>query len=837
MSYRGIDRTRFSYLLSSGTDEFELSKFFTDCRLQLIQHGAKVQNLPHGHRNRIRTIAAELPRTTDDIVQSWFAKHVTMVDPEEAEAVVGVFKRYEEVGDVLPEDDRRRYVRSCLVHLFSKEPPHSILDFLKTPIDGTSKGDAQEREIVEEPSVAGKIAAYPDNLPQVLIRLIDGTDADESLEGFPSELATFISGLQLAARAQTNEAREILHTLPPDSLLRSHLEQFLINQEARRSSIGLQIAVPELFDGVFDYERDEVLGYCTKDDQPSAVFVRPLGVVRGAQLQLVNDEKRREFFPDTGDLISFTGVRYPHQPRRGEIGMWRVAKHPTEKATHFHIASQKRPVYEVRPVPFSSADYDAVREFLKEQAERSGELSLQPLLFQLNDGLIIGSRTGRLDLSKEESFDSGLLSWNSLLAFRLEARLFVLGTPPKEQGVYECGGLASTVRKLFRSQVREGKVPGGLTRVQLTQLAKSLGDFESGLASLRIQRVRAELERLGQQQEAFDTLIVELMKQPEVKRRIDQRVEEETTRQLDQKINLQADVARLAKERGQWEERIRKEKADHKKLSDETTRVVKVAFDKARAEGVSTLADIAIFQALSVPANEVRPITEPVSRHSVLLAPLVIRGLVPGDKDVISMLRSLGVSGQCATAFAAAAEVAHQAGLIVCVRGVAARPAVERWASALGNSGVLIESTVGLIDDSMVREVLAKAPPPDVLAILDANLSALDIYARSLSDSVLAQLSKSGTWQPLSIFLALSESVGALPLPKTFERVSVLLDLDARYSFHGVADLDELMSTTINPDDGALYARLWRPAVDRLRVRIAELEPETRALVLSILSR
>jgi hypothetical protein len=123
------------------------------------------------------------------------------------------------------------------------------------------------------------------------------------------------------------------------------------------------------------------------------------------------------------------------------------------------------------------------------------------------------------------------------------------------------------------------------------------------------------------------------------------------------------------------------------------------------------------------------------------------------------------------------------------------------------------------------------------LAILDANLSALDIYARSLSDSVLAQLSKSGTWQPLSIFLALSESVGALPLPKTFERVSVLLDLDARYSFHGVADLDELMSTTINPDDGTLYARLWRPAVDRLRVQIAELEPETRALVLSILSK
>ena len=90
MSYRGIDRTRFRYLLSLGTDEFELSKFFSDSRLELIHHGAKVQNLPHGHLNRIRTIASELPQSTDEVLQSWFAKHVTMVEPEEAEAVVGV---------------------------------------------------------------------------------------------------------------------------------------------------------------------------------------------------------------------------------------------------------------------------------------------------------------------------------------------------------------------------------------------------------------------------------------------------------------------------------------------------------------------------------------------------------------------------------------------------------------------------------------------------------------------------------------------------------------------------------------------------------------------------
>jgi hypothetical protein len=842
MSYRGIDRTRFSYLLSLGTDEFELSKFFSDCRLQLIHHGAKVQNLPHGHRNRIHTIAAELPRTTDHIMQSWFAKHVTMVDPEEAEAVVGVFKRYEEVGGVLPEDDARRYARSCLVYLFSEAPPHSILALLKTPIDGASKGDEPGKEIVEQPSDDPKIATYPTALPQVLIRLIDGNDVDEYLEDFPSELATFISGLQSAARAQLNEAREIIYTLPPESLLRNHLEQLVRSREARIPSSspphrGLQIVDLEEFDGYFDSEHDEVLGYCTKADQPSAVFVRPIAVVRGTQLQLLTDEKRRSCFPVNGDLISFVGQRYPRQPKRGEIGVWAVAEHPTEKATHFHLAVQKRLVHEVRAISFSSADHDAVREYLKDYAASNRGTALQPPLFQLNDGLIIGTRPEKADLSKDETFEVGLLSWNSLPAFRLDGRIFVSGKLPKEQGVYECASLASTVRKLFRAHIAVGKGPGPLTRAQVTELSRSLDDFEPNLENLRIQRIKAELENLAQHQEAFESVVTELTKQPDVKQRIDNLVEQEAARRLDQKTNLQAEIARLQKERADWEDRIRKEKIEHRKLRDETSKVVKAAFDKARAEGVSTLAEVAIFQALSVPAKELSPITNPFARQVSSLAPLVTRPLQTSDRDVVSILRSLGISGQYATAFVGAAETAHKAGLMVCVSGVAARPAVERWAGAIANSGVVIESTVGLVDDSPLREILAKAPLPDVLAILDANLSALDIYARSLLDLVFAQLSKSGTWQPLSIFLALSESVGALPLPKTFERVSVLLDLDAHHSFHGVNDLDELMSTTMNPEDGTLYARLWRPAVDRFRAQIAELEPEKRALVLSILSK
>ena|SRR5258705_7165823 len=95
MTYRSINRRRFAYLLSLGTNEIELRKFFSDCQKQLIQRGGRVQNLPHGDKAQIRVIASELPSGTDEIVRKWFAENLTMSDPEPSQAVVETFQLVE----------------------------------------------------------------------------------------------------------------------------------------------------------------------------------------------------------------------------------------------------------------------------------------------------------------------------------------------------------------------------------------------------------------------------------------------------------------------------------------------------------------------------------------------------------------------------------------------------------------------------------------------------------------------------------------------------------------------------------------------------------------------
>lgn len=841
MTYCSIDRKRFTYLLSLGTDELELRKFFTDCRVQLIQHGGKVQNLPQGTNARIRTLAVELPPSTDEVVRAWFAKHLTMVDPEEAEAVVGVYERYEELDDKLPEDSARRYARSCLVHLFNEDPARSLLDFLKTPIGGASKGKEEAIDIADAKQQTSPSASYPENLPRVLVDLVEGRDADEHLDGLPPALGTFISALQTGILGETKNARDAVDALAADPPLHNLLDQFLKQQETKTASRessrrGLWIPNPEAFEGSIDYESDEVLAYCTKSDRATAVFVHPIAIVRGEQMQFLPDEKRRQIFPDTGDVMAFLGAGRPRQPTRGEVGVWRVAEHPTDQATRFHLASDKRPVYEVRPVPFPSTDYDSVREFLKEHAERTGGKSLQPPLFQLSDGLMVGGRGERPDFTRDESFESGLPAWKSLPGLRLEGRLFVVGPLPKEHSIYECASLASTVRKLFRSHLGAEKTAGGLTRAQLRELTQSLGSNEASRDALRVHRIKAELAHLDEQAEALNALVTELMDHPSVKQRIGKLVEEEVTKQLAEKNTLQMDIARLRKERGEWEERVRKQREEHRKVKDETVKVVKVAFEKARAEGVSTLADLAVFQALSAPATVPPSAGVPFADRSASIAQPIVRDLTPTDQDVISTLRSLGVPAQRATAFVALGEAALKAGLMVSVRGIAARLAVEGWARAIGHAAVLFDSTIGLIDAGALTSVLARVPTHDVLALLDANLSALDIYARPISDLVLARLARpDGETRP-AILLSLADGIGSLPFPKTFERVSVLVDLERRYVFRSVSDLDEMMSMATNPEDGTLYAQLWRPAADRLLTQIDKLEPETRALVLSVLA-
>ena len=834
MTYRNINRGRFEYLIKSGTEPSEISQFFKTCQKQLILHKAKVQNLPNGYISALRMLTVELPTSTDEVIQDWFAKHLTIERIEDPEIIIAVYKRFEEVDLYLSDEASRRYARSCLKHLFSENPPTSLIEFLEKPINSPIannpvKSSDDTNNHIYDPFKNVSLQ----NFAQILIDVVEGKDASEHLEHFPSETAKLISGLQAGSEGRIQEAKAAVETIPIDSVFRNSLEEYIKREEERL--INTRKTDADIFNGDFDYDFDEVLGYCTKADKPTAVFVRPLTVIRGNQILRLTDEIRCTLFPLHGDLIAFVGTGYPQQPRAGEFGIWKIEEHDTDKATHFHIASQRRVVYEIQSIPFCSTDYDNVRESIKKLSMQS-VAGHQSYIYHLSDGIFVGSKSDRkIDFSKDEMFEQGLCSWKSLPTVRFDGRILAISPLPNEYQIYDCASLTSTVRKLFKHRNEEEKSTDRVSKSQLSNLIRSLSSFDTELDNFRIHRIKTQLDELMEKEEAFDTLLQELMNLQLIKQRVDELIEQKAEKQFSEKNNLQAEVNRLQKEQKAWSERIRKQSEEFRKLPDNVSKAVKTAFDKVRSDGLSTIGELAVFKALFEVVSYTNTNSDAVNSNLVINPHQpIMRDLLIDCDDDVSTLKKFGVSSRNAKAFSLVGDVARKTGLIICVRGIAARPVVEGWAGVLSQHGLLMDSTIGLIDDSITRNVLTKSPALDVFAILDANLSALDIYARPILDVALKRLVEPKTKQQTTIFFALTDSIGALPLPKTFERISVLINLDTNYDFHN-NDLDELKSDAFDSEDGYLLKRMWRPAVNMLKKQIETFNEEDQKLIFSVL--
>jgi len=835
MTYLGINHQRFSYLLMNGLKPENVKQFFKECQIQLIACGGKVQNLPSDYQKAIKMLSSGLPSPTDKVVKSWFIKHIIITDKEDADFIVTVYRKYEEINKSLPAKIESKFATSCLAYLFSDNPPESILDFLRSPIIAERKlPKSTVQKITNNTNNADHENGFK-SFSEILESLADRVDNNQVLEGIPQEIANYISGLQEAAKGQIQEAITFLNFLPTNSKLHHCLSKILSEYEAQKpivthSSTGILVTVPEIFKEEFDYDYDEILAKCIMAERATAVFVNPIAVFRKNKIYSLSDEMKLLFFPERGNLISFDGQAYPPQPHLGELGVWKVSRHSNGKTTHYHISkTRKITVYEVIAVPFNSKEHDSVREYIK---NASGKNSCNPSVFYLKDNYILASRNEHTDLTRDENYESGLLLWDSLPAVKVDGRDFVIGPLPKEQRIYECATLNSTIRKLFKFHVGAN---GGISKEQLRFLAQSLSNSESEIDSFRIERVRLHLESLIKQDETFTVLIEEIMSQPDINQRIDNLVNAEVVRQLDQKRELYSDVDNLRKEAVEWKERIKKQNDEYRKIPENIKKSIRTAFEKACADGLTILGEYAVFKSI-LDSNEVARIakTDLFDSPSLKPSPLV-RDLVSENNDPILCLQTLGISRRQATAFKLVAEIAHRAGLMVCVRGITARPAVEIWTKSIAQHGVLIDSTIGIIHDSLIRGILEKETIPDVLTLLDANLSALDIYARALTDHVFKRFGEPASEQQPAIFLTLTNGIGGLPLPTTFERLSICIDLDIHYEIMDAADLDEIFTELSDPDDGILYKRFWRPAANALLKQLKTLGQDQQILVLSLL--
>lgn len=848
MTYLGIDRRRFAQLLEWGADDDELRRFFAETRLQLVQKGAKVQNPPHGKTARVRMLAQGMPEATDRVVQKWFSEHLKMLDPKPVDKLLEDLRLYEEAGENPPEDEARRLARSCLVHLFSSAPPDELMSFLR-PVQAGGTPDLSETREAPSPATNDQSAdSLSEAFGRTLVALAEGRDPDEFLSSLPPTTAAFVAGVQAVRSDRDGDAKIAL-----EALEHQPVERTLLVEYAARKALALSSGTPSGLQMVnfvhpderfsFDFDRDEVLAVCTRDHPETTVFLHPSAIraADGSWIDLSSDAYREKLFYSSGDLIAFPGGRdTPRQPKRGEIGIWRVGENKgsnTGHRTNFHITSEKTLVYEVRDVPFDSSNHDAVREYIKHIFGERGSAAT-PLLFLLRDQLIVGSPAGK-DLTRDEGFDAGLPCWHSLSAFRFEGRVFIPGPLPPS-GLYECEALASSLRKLFAGDYWDTDKP---TKALTRKLQDLIASGKAKLSSERAARLRAELATIDEHEGAMSALLDEVMRSPRICAQVDKLVQAKVDELIAQKEQLRKSVQQLEQKQTELLELRRQAEKEQKAVAPAIAKAIRGAFDKARADALGTLGEVAVFKTLIdelIERQAPPPMVGTTSPQPSLAASRdgvsIVRSSITGNRSMAETLRALGVTPKAARAIEAVGTMARECGLMLIVDGRAARIAAEAWLSEGEKSGTVIECGFGETDDRVVRSALGDAPI--ALAILDANLSPFDVYARPLVDAVLRRLA--GIHDQLfqaRVLMSMADGMAALPLPAVAESLSLRIHLDRIPVFcqerEAVAWLEEIESSE-EPVDW--FAKLWKPGRTKVLHYLRTVPLEEATLILSALN-
>lgn len=837
MAYRDLNSDKFSYLLAKGTHEGELKRFFAESKKLLIMKQARVQNLPYGRMERVRTISDQLPRSTDEIVRNWFQKNITMAEPLPVESVLSDLVLYEEMNEPIPEKDGKQLARSALVHLFANDPSLPLIEFLRSRIEGGAQaaspnlalelensGPSDDDGIVADLGQAGSREQMSDLLAAVIVG--EETAIDEALAPHSESVQTMVDALMMLRSGDIDGGASLAGSLSPDSheygLLQRALEQ--ARHRPRSSSItspGLRVMVPQPLKNHSAIEEFDMVGVCSNEAE-KVVFVRPLGMVVQGKIHLLAGEDRAHLFPESGDVMSFR-VAGRRLPQRGDIVRWVVAERDDAGGrTRFHYLDEPCPMVEVVNVPFASSAPDEVRHYIKDLMAARKIVTLPYPLFALADGVTIAVPKS-IDPRRDEAYEQPWHSWGSLETWLLEGRQFSMGIPQTPASQLDLSSLDAAFKKVIKSIVEEHKAK--ITKTQVRDLAALIRSQPNGEVGLRAERVANSLDRIALDAESLEALFPVLAARPEVQRRVDDIVEEYVEEKLEERAGLTAELEAMRRKNDELQRESKELARLFKKQKVDVEKSVGEVFARAIEDGVASLARVEIFRTLSAPierSSKPAVIDEVRQRLEIL----VKHGALTKDQAV-ARLSALGVKRRHAIALVLLTQLVAKAGGCLVVRGNDARQLVRVLAQIDSATSGFLEIPMGLTSGTPLRQALEAAEQGlDVIAILDADLSPVEVYGSSLLDGPFDAATGDGSSRARLIFSCTGGDM-ALPLPTWIRRVAVVADLDS-----SLDDQQEHLLSELEEDDVPLLKSIFKS----LTSEVERLDGGERSVVEGILA-
>ncbi len=488
---------------------------------------------------------------------------------------------------------------------------------------------------------------------------------DEPLVGFVAALAALVKG---------DEA----------SFQRSH--DVLAQQPAGRSLLPLltgikeqQPRTPRSFDTRpkrslqdspdFDPEDVAVVAQVSNQLEGGQVFAHVLGVVGPSGFIELSRDEAKSIYQHSGDITAFPKAGPPGSYIVGATSTWRVERKATDKPTQFVASSVLGRVYDVVSVPHGSTDPDALRQWL--QTEYSAPQGCLPL-FELSDGLLLRPPAEASAGLASYRFDKPLDAFASVHGVTLKGgRRIVIGPLPASTAKLDCAPPLLLLKRLLRAEHLSRGFPP-FTRAQIAALCEFLEAEQGEQWGSALHSARERLERAVGLREGIADVIDQLISIPQIKARIDAEVAAARERVVSDLNKEREATDKLRDEQRRLTESLEGARKAAREQEATLAKKIKSVFEKASAEGLDTLASIALFRGIvgdaqRATASSAAPISSPSSELDADIGRFTVGAPLRSAKDIKNAVMratyATGLSGQMLAGIVAAGRACGVVGL------------------------------------------------------------------------------------------------------------------------------------------------------------------------------
>jgi hypothetical protein len=307
------------------------------------------------------------------------------------------------------------------------------------------------------------------------------------------------------------------------------------------------------------------------------------------------------------------------------------------------------------------------------------------------------------------------------------------------------------------------------------------------LSEQRLKRLIAELEAFVSRKEGLNDIVAMVLKSATVSAEVETAKEKiledyQAARSdlLQSKHALEDELKQLNIARSRIQD-------ENKRTAKEVTAAIRKAFEKAQSQGLKTLAELAVFEALVV-SREPRSASINMGHNTPTLVPISVETLPSHTKDLAEVFAANGFNAIEARGLGRLVLSALATGMTVGIAGCSASLLVGQLAPAVAKKKcAIVDVGIGLCHAREMTTVLESIDPDtDVLAIRGANCSDFTVYGRSIETIVFDRLSGAGA-NPLPwLLLSFADGPSSLPIPNFLRETCLIIDA----AWIGQPDLD-----------------------------------------------